>query len=133
VERSRAGLDRLQARRYLTTLDFSARALVFARSLQRRTSMKITREQVDYVALLGRLELEPEEKEKYMGQLDDILKYMDMLAEVPTDDVEPMAGPVELYTPLREDEVKPSLREQEALANAPDRDGTSFRVPKVIE
>jgi len=43
--------------------------------------MKITREQVDYVALLGRLELEPEEKQKYMGQLDDILKYMDMLAE----------------------------------------------------
>ena len=60
--------------------------------------MKITHEQVDYVALLGRLELEPEEKEKYMGQLDDILKYMDMLAEVPTDDVEPMAGPVELCT-----------------------------------
>ncbi len=95
--------------------------------------MKITREQVDYVALLGRLALEPEEKEKYMGQLDDILKYMDMLAEVPTDDVEPMAGPVELYTPLREDVVKPSLPVQEALSNAPDRDGTSFRVPKVIE
>ena len=55
--------------------------------------MKITREQVDYVALLGRLELEPEEKEKYMGQLDDILKYMDMLAEDATDDVGPMAGP----------------------------------------
>jgi aspartyl-tRNA(Asn)/glutamyl-tRNA(Gln) amidotransferase subunit C len=95
--------------------------------------MKITPEQVDYVALLGRLALEPEEKEKYMGQLDDILKYMDMLAEVPTDDVEPMAGPVELYTPLREDVVEPSLRVQEALSNAPDRDGTSFRVPKVIE
>jgi len=128
-----ADLDRLQARRYFTILDFPALALVFVGRLQRRTSMKITREQVDYVALLGRLELEPEEKEKYMGQLDDILKYMDMLAEVPTDDVEPMAGPVELYTPLREDEVKPSLPVQEALANAPDRDGTSFRVPKVIE
>jgi aspartyl-tRNA(Asn)/glutamyl-tRNA(Gln) amidotransferase subunit C len=95
--------------------------------------MKITPEQVDYVALLGRLALEPEEKEKYLGQLDDILKYIDMLAEVDTEDVEPMAGSVELYTPLREDEVKPSLRVQEALANAPDRDGTSFRVPKVIE
>jgi aspartyl-tRNA(Asn)/glutamyl-tRNA(Gln) amidotransferase subunit C len=95
--------------------------------------MKITPEQVDYVALLGRLALEPEEKEKYMGQLDDILKYMDMLAEVSTGDVEPMAGPVQLYTPLREDVVQPSLRVQDALANAPDRDGTSFRVPKVIE
>ena len=95
--------------------------------------MKITREEVDYVALLGRLVLEPEEKETYMGQLDDILKYMEMLGEVSTDDVEPMAGPVELYTPLREDEVRPSLQPDEALANAPDRHGTSFKVPKVIE
>ncbi len=95
--------------------------------------MKITPEQVDYVALLGRLSLEPEERKKYQAQLDDILKYMDMLGEVDTDDVEPMAGPVELYTPLREDIVKPSLPAEEALANAPARDGGSFRVPKVIE
>lgn len=95
--------------------------------------MKITSEQVDYVALLGRLDLTPEEKQKYQAQLDDILKYMDMLAEVPTDDVEPMAGPVELYTPLREDEVKDSLPIEDALANAPAKIGTSFRVPRVIE
>lgn len=95
--------------------------------------MKITPEEVDYVALLGRLALEPEEKETYMGQLDDILKYMEMLAAVPTDDVEPMAGPVELYTPLREDKVRPSLQPEEAMANAPDKSGTSFQVPKVIE
>jgi aspartyl-tRNA(Asn)/glutamyl-tRNA(Gln) amidotransferase subunit C len=97
------------------------------------TTMKITPEQVDYVALLGRLKLTPEEKKKYLAQLDDILKYMDMLAEVPTENVEPMAGPVELYTPLREDEVKPSLPLEEALANAPARSGSSFRVPKIIE
>lgn len=95
--------------------------------------MKITTEEVDYVALLGRLTLEPEEKIKYQSQLDDILKYMDMLAEVDTSNVEPMAGPVELYTPLREDEVKPSLTVDEALANAPERAGSSFKVPKVIE
>ena len=45
--------------------------------------MKITGKEVDHVALLGRLALEPEEKKKYMAQLDDILKYMDKLAEVP--------------------------------------------------
>jgi aspartyl-tRNA(Asn)/glutamyl-tRNA(Gln) amidotransferase subunit C len=95
--------------------------------------MKITPEQVDYVALLGRLALEQEERKKYQAQLDDILKYMDMLAEVDTDEVEPMAGPVELYTPLREDVVKPSLLPEDALANAPAQTGTSFRVPKVIE
>lgn len=95
--------------------------------------MKITPEQVDYVALLGRLYLTEEEKKMYQEQLDDILKYMDKLAEVPTDDVEPMAGPVELYTPLRQDAVKPSLPVDDALANAPARVGSSFRVPRVIE
>jgi aspartyl-tRNA(Asn)/glutamyl-tRNA(Gln) amidotransferase subunit C len=95
--------------------------------------MKITDEEVDYVALLGRLALEPEEKKKYQAQLDDILKYMDKLAEVATDDVEPMAGPVQLYTPLRDDVVLSSLRVEEALSNAPARTGTSFRVPKVLE
>jgi aspartyl-tRNA(Asn)/glutamyl-tRNA(Gln) amidotransferase subunit C len=95
--------------------------------------MKITAEQVDYVALLGRLYLTPEEKKKYQAQLDDILKYMEKLAEVPTDDVPPMAGTVELYTPLREDIVGPSLPLEEALANAPAKTGTAFRVPRVIE
>ena len=95
--------------------------------------MKITPEQVDYVARLGRLALNDDEKKKYQGQLDDILKYMDMLTEVETDHVEPMAGPVELYTPLREDRVKPSLTVEDALANAPAKTGTTFRVPKVIE
>ncbi len=95
--------------------------------------MKITAEQVDYVALLGRLSLEPEEKKKYQAQLDDILKYMEKLDEVPTDNVEPMTGAVELYTPLREDMVQPSLPLEEALANAPAKTGTAFRVPRVIE
>jgi aspartyl-tRNA(Asn)/glutamyl-tRNA(Gln) amidotransferase subunit C len=95
--------------------------------------MKITAEQVDYVALLGRLYLTPEEKKKYQAQLDDILKYMEKLAEVPTDDVPPMSGTVELYTPLREDTVRPSLSLEEALANAPAKTGTAFRVPRVIE
>ncbi len=95
--------------------------------------MKISLDQVDYVAILGRLALAPDEKNKFMSQLDDILKYMDMLEEVQTDQVEPMTGPVELYTPLREDLVKPSLSIENALTNAPARSGTSFRVPKVIE
>lgn len=95
--------------------------------------MKITREQVDYVAILGRLTLNQEEKEKYQAQLDDILKYMETLNEVPTDDVQPMAGPVELYTPLREDVVRESLQVDDALSNAPARTGSTFRVPKVLE
>ena len=95
--------------------------------------MKITDKEVDYVARLGRLALEPDEKKRYQGQLDDILKYMEMLQEVPTDDVEPMAGPVELFTPLREDIVRPSLSVEESLANAPAEAEGSFKVPRVIE
>jgi aspartyl-tRNA(Asn)/glutamyl-tRNA(Gln) amidotransferase subunit C len=95
--------------------------------------MRINQEQVDYVAILGRLALEPDEKKKYMAQLDDILKYMELLSEVPTDNVEPMAGPVELYTPLREDLVKSSLPVAKALENAPSRIDTYFKVPKIIE
>lgn len=95
--------------------------------------MKITLDEVDYVAVLGRLALSHDEKIKYMGQIDDILKYMDALSGVPTEDVEPMAGPVELFTPLREDIVKPSLSLEVALNNAPSSDGSSFLVPKIIE
>ncbi len=95
--------------------------------------MKLTPEEVDHVALLGRLALNEEEKNKYMKQLEDILKYMDILSEVPTDDVDPMAGPIELYTPLREDIVMPSLSIDDSLANAPARAGDYFKVPKIIE
>ena len=95
--------------------------------------MKITDEEVDYVALLGRLALTDEEKNTYRGQLDDILKYMEKLSEVDTENVEPMAGPVQLFTPLREDKVRPSLPREEALANAPKKAGDSFEVPKIIE
>ncbi len=95
--------------------------------------MKITPEQVEYVARLGRLSLAEAEKKKYQHQLDDILKYVEKLAEVSTEDVPPMAGPVELYTPLREDTARPSLTVEDALANAPERTGSSFRVPRIIE
>jgi len=95
--------------------------------------MRLTLDEVDYVALLGRLTLNADEKIKYMHQLEDILKYMDILSEVPTEDVEPMAGPIELYTPLREDVVAPSLSLDVSLANAPARAGDYFKVPKIIE
>ncbi len=58
---------------------------------------------------------------------------MDTLAEVNTENVRPMASPVELFNPLRDDLVKPSLEIEEALTNAPLVEGTSFVVPKIIE
>ncbi len=95
--------------------------------------MKITLEEVDYVANLGRLSLDEESKKLYQSQLNFILEYMDKLGEVNTDDVAPMAGPVDLFTPLRDDKVTASLTQDEALANAPDRVGDTFRAPKIIE
>ncbi len=95
--------------------------------------MKITMEEVDYVALLGRLALEPDEKKKHMGHLDDILRYMEVLDGVETGNVPPSAGPLEQFTPLREDICKPSLPIEEALENAPEVFKDSFRVPKIIE
>lgn len=95
--------------------------------------MKITKEEVEYVAHLGRLTLNEDEKTTYQAQIDDILKYMEMLAEVPTDDVEPMAGPVKLTTPLREDVVRPSLSQEDSLANAPAKTDDFFTVPRIIE
>lgn len=95
--------------------------------------MKISLKEVDYVANLGRLSLDEHSKKLYQTQLNFILEYMDKLGEVNTDHVEPMAGPVELFTPLREDNVINSLTQDEALANAPDRFGETFRAPKIIE
>ncbi|MDQ1238190.1 MAG: aspartyl-tRNA(Asn)/glutamyl-tRNA(Gln) amidotransferase subunit [Thermodesulfobacteriota bacterium] len=95
--------------------------------------MKLTLQEVEYVALLGRLALNDEDKIKYMNQLEDILKYMEVLSEVSTDDVEPMAGPITLYTPLRPDLVAPSLPLEEALANGPSISGEYFRVPRILE
>jgi aspartyl-tRNA(Asn)/glutamyl-tRNA(Gln) amidotransferase subunit C len=95
--------------------------------------MRITDVEVDRVAMLGRLALTVEEKRKYRDQLDVILEYMDKLSEVDVSRVEPMAGPVELFTPLREDRVAPSLSVEEALANAPSRMDSAFRVPKVLD
>jgi len=95
--------------------------------------MKLTLQEVEYVALLGRLALTEEEKIKYMNQLEDVLKYMEVLSEVTTDDVEPMAGPIALYTPLRPDTVAPSLPLEEALKNGPSVSGQYFKVPRILE
>ncbi|MDD3294113.1 MAG: Asp-tRNA(Asn)/Glu-tRNA(Gln) amidotransferase subunit GatC [Geobacteraceae bacterium] len=95
--------------------------------------MKITREQVEHVARLARLELTGEEKELFTGQLDDILAYVDKLNELDTEGIVPTAHAVHMENAFREDVEEPSIGVENALANAPDRSGSFFRVPKVIE
>jgi aspartyl-tRNA(Asn)/glutamyl-tRNA(Gln) amidotransferase subunit C len=94
---------------------------------------KITRKEVEHVARLARLELTDEEKERMTAQLDAILDYIGKLNQLDTSDVEPTSTVIPMVSVMREDEVQPSLAQDEALANAPDREDIFFRVPRIIE
>ena len=91
--------------------------------------MAITREQVVHVAHLARLALSEEELERFSEQLSAILEAVGKVAELDLSSVEPTAHPLDLVNVWAEDEPKPCLSIDEALANAPDREGDSFRVP----
>lgn len=101
--------------------------------------MKITQKEVQYVADLAHLELSAEERKKMETDLNAILEYVDHLSEVDTSAVEPMAQVQGIAAqnaapdPLRADELRPCLPREVALKNAPQTDGSFFRVPKVIE
>jgi aspartyl-tRNA(Asn)/glutamyl-tRNA(Gln) amidotransferase subunit C len=94
---------------------------------------KISREEVEHVARLARLELTEEEKVRMTAQLDSILGYIDKLNELDTAQVEPTTTVIPMVSVMREDVVRPSLSQEEALANAPDREDAYFRVPRIIE
>jgi aspartyl-tRNA(Asn)/glutamyl-tRNA(Gln) amidotransferase subunit C len=94
---------------------------------------KIMRKEVEHVARLARLELTEEEKERMTAQLDSILGYIDKLNQLDTSVVEPTTTVIPMVSVMRDDEVRPSLKQAEALANAPDREGVLFRVPRIIE
>jgi aspartyl-tRNA(Asn)/glutamyl-tRNA(Gln) amidotransferase subunit C len=91
--------------------------------------MAISRDEVLHVARLARLELTDDEVERFREQLNAILEAVGKVAELDLVDVEPTAHPLELVNVWAEDEPRPSLPVEEALANAPDREGDFFRVP----
>lgn len=95
--------------------------------------MAVTIKDVEYVAKLARLEFDESEKEKFTHELNDILKYVEKLSEVNTDDVDISISSYPMYNALREDEEKPSLDREVVLKNAPQREAGYFKVPKVIE
>ncbi|HLA85883.1 MAG TPA: Asp-tRNA(Asn)/Glu-tRNA(Gln) amidotransferase subunit GatC [Thermoguttaceae bacterium] len=94
--------------------------------------MAISREEVEKVALLARLRLSDAELETMTAQLGDILAYVELLGELNTDSVEPMAHALDVRDVFRADEVRPSLDRDQALANAPKHDGECYRVPAVL-
>ena len=94
--------------------------------------MSLSSEQVEKVSLLGRLQLTDEEVDKMATQLSQIIDYFELLNELDTEDVEPMAHAVELRNVFAADETGTSLPRDLALSNAPKRDDECYRVPAVL-
>jgi aspartyl-tRNA(Asn)/glutamyl-tRNA(Gln) amidotransferase subunit C len=94
--------------------------------------MEIGKEQVEYLAGLAGIELSEAEKETFRSQLLRIISYVDKLNELDLSDVPPTAHTQNLTNVFREDECRPGLKKDAALALAPDRQGDYFRVPKVL-
>ena len=91
--------------------------------------MAITRADVLHVARLARLALREDEIERLQEQLNAILDAVGKVSELDLADVPPTSHPLALVNVWAEDEPRPSLSLEEALANAPERDGDFFRVP----
>ncbi|MGD9634043.1 MAG: Asp-tRNA(Asn)/Glu-tRNA(Gln) amidotransferase subunit GatC [Pirellulales bacterium] len=94
--------------------------------------MAITRQDVEKVALLARLQLSEAELATMSEQLAQIVGYVDYLAQVDTEGVEPMAHAIEQRNVFRDDVVEMSLPREEALANAPHHDSAGYLVPAVL-
>ncbi len=94
--------------------------------------MALSREQVEKVSLLARLRLSDDELERMTAELGQIVAYVEQLAELDTDDVEPMAHPQDTANVFRADLVTASLDRAAALAGAPHHDDEHFLVPAVL-
>jgi aspartyl-tRNA(Asn)/glutamyl-tRNA(Gln) amidotransferase subunit C len=88
---------------------------------------------IEHVAKLARLQLSKRERAELATQLGQILEHAARVGEVAADDVVPTASPIPRANVLRDDVVEPSLPVDEALRNAPERDGDRFRVPRIAE
>ena len=94
---------------------------------------KIDEKVVDQLAELARLEFNPQEKKKIVGDMERMLAFVAKIEEIDTSGVKPLIYPLEEETPLREDQEKRDYTHQDALRNAPDKDTDFIRVPKVLD
>ena len=93
----------------------------------------ITRDDVEHVAELARLELTAAEQETFIPQLNDILTYVNKLNELDTTGVEPTSHVIPMSNIFREDETRPSSDRAAVLQNAPEESHFFFKVPRIIE
>ena len=94
--------------------------------------MSLTREQVEKVSLLARLRLSDDELDRMTAQMGQIVAYVESLAELNTDDVEPMAHALDVSNVFADDELRASLTRDAALAGAPHHDREFYLVPAVL-
>lgn len=95
--------------------------------------MPLSKDEVRHVAMLARIGLEPGDEEFYAEQLSGILDHIDRLQQLDTGDIPPTAQVVEIESRLRDDEPRPALTQEEALANAPAAVNGLFRVTSIQE
>lgn len=96
-------------------------------------AVPIDEARVRHIAKLSRLNLSTAEIQRFAPQLSKILGYVDQLSVINTDGIEPLAHPLPVTNVLRPDEPLPGLTSAQALANAPAREGTQFKVPAVLD
>lgn len=101
-------------------------------SQQDTAPQKLSTEDAATIARLARLDLPRETLERFAGQFNDILNYMELLGQADTSGVKPLYSPVEHSTVFREDEVKQNVTREQILENAPESDGRFFIVPKIV-
>ena len=95
--------------------------------------MKISKQEVEHVARLARLELSEQDKEKLTDQLSNILTYVEQLNGLDTAGVTPTSHVLDINNVMRDDTPMDSLPQERALANAPEKAAGHYKVPKIIE
>ena len=95
--------------------------------------VRLTREDIESVAYLSRLELSDDEKEKFTGQINRLLENFEKLQELDPDDVEPTSHVIPVFNVFREDKSRPSLSVDDVVSNGPQVAEDCFVVPRVVE
>jgi len=94
--------------------------------------MKLDESTVDRIAQLSKLEFNTEDKKAILNDMNQMLDFIETLQEVNTDNDEPLIHMTEAVNVLRADDAKTTILQDEALANAPSKDSTYFKIPKVL-
>ena len=95
--------------------------------------MKITDKDLDYVARLARIHIDDEKKERLAHDMEAVIRFADKLAELDTENVEPIAHALPVNNVFRKDEIVPSYDREELLKNAPEKDAGCYSVPKIVD